>query len=290
MSKIREKILTMSKLIKTPLRYPGGKSRMAETFVGLMPGFDEYREPFLGGGSVYLTARQLRPGKKYWVNDLYYDLYCFWYEVQRDNPELAREVRETRDFWTTGKYADLGGKYLYEKLVDDIMEYEIDDTQARALAFFIINRITFSGTSMSGGYSQESFDKRFTASSIDRLEKIGPLMEGTKITCLDYSELLKAPGDNVFIFLDPPYYTATKSALYGKNGELHKGFDHERFAEEVKNCPHKWMITYDNCEYIQDLYKDYNIIPHEFAYGMRNAVRGNDMTGKEILITNYEDF
>ena len=115
-------------------------------------------------------------------------------------------------------------------------------------------------------------------------------MEGTKITCLDYSELLKAPGDNVFIFLDPPYYTATKSALYGKNGELHKGFDHERFAEEVKNCTHKWMITYDNCEYIQDLYKDYNIIPHEFAYGMRNAVRGNDMTGKEILITNYEDF
>jgi DNA adenine methylase len=280
----------MSKLIKTPLRYPGGKSRMAETFVGLMPDFDEYREPFLGGGSVYLTARQLKPGKKYWVNDLYYDLYCFWYEVQRDNPELAREVRETRDFWTTGKYADLGGKCLYEKLVNDIMEYEIDDTQARALAFFIINRITFSGTSMSGGYSQESFDKRFTPSSIDRLEKIGPLLQGTKITCLDYSELLREPGENVFLFLDPPYYTATKSALYGKNGELHKGFDHERFAEEVKNCPHKWMITYDNCEYIREMYKDYNIIPFEFAYGMRNVTANAEMTGKEILITNYEDF
>ena len=277
----------MSKLIKTPLRYPGGKSRLAELFVDLMPDFKEYREPFLGGGSVFLTAKQKRPDAKFWVNDLYYDLYCFWYEVQRDNPELAREVRETRDFWTTGKYADLGGKCLYEKLVCDIKEFEIDDTQARALAFFIINRITFSGTSMSGGYSQESFDKRFTPSSIDRLEKIGPLLQDTKITCLDYSELLRKPGEDVFIFLDPPYYTATKSALYGKNGELHKGFDHERFAEEVKNCQHKWMITYDNCEYIRDMYKDYNVIDHEFAYGMRNAVKGNDMTGKEVLITNY---
>jgi DNA adenine methylase len=228
----------MSKLIKTPLRYPGGKSRVAELLVDLMPDFKEYREPFLGGGSVFLTAKQKHPDVKYWVNDLYYDLYCFWYEVQRDNPDLVKEIRETRDYWTAGEGASLGGKYMYEKLVADIMAYDVNETQARAIAFFIINRVTFSGTSMSGGYSQESFDKRFTPSSIDRLEKIGPLLQDTKITCLDYSELLREPGDGVFIFLDPPYYTATKSALYGKNGELHKGFDHERFAEEVKNCHH----------------------------------------------------
>lgn len=269
------------KLIKTPLRYPGGKSRMAETFVGLMPDFDEYREPFLGGGSVYLTAKQLRPGKKFWVNDLYYDLYCFWDEAKFDIDCLVKDVKTVREAYE-GR-----GKELYEQLARDIPNYGVHD---KAVAFFAINRSTFSGTSLSGGYSQESFDKRFTPSSIERLEKIGPLLQDTKITCLDYSELLREPGENVFIFLDPPYYTATKSALYGKNGELHKGFDHERFAEEVKNCQHKWMITYDNCEYIRDLYKDYNIIPHEFAYGMRNAVKGNDMTGKEILITNYQDF
>jgi len=280
----------MSKLIKTPLRYPGGKSRVAELLVDLMPDFKEYREPFLGGGSVFLTAKQKRPDAKFWVNDLYYDLYCFWYEVQRDNPELVKKIRETRDYWTTGEGAALGGKYMYEKLVGDIMLYDVDETRARAIAFFIINRVTFSGTSLSGGYSQESFDKRFTPSSIDRLEKIGPLLQNTTITNLDYSELLKAPGDDVFIFLDPPYYTATKSALYGKNGELHKGFDHERFAEEIKKCPHKWMITYDNCDYVKEMYKDFNIIPFEFAYGMRNVTANAEMTGKEILITNYEDF
>lgn len=262
---------------------------MAETLVSLMPDFDEYREPFLGGGSVYLAAKQLKPDKKYWINDLYYDLYCFWKQAQDDNTLLVNEIRETRDWWNTGVGAELGGKYMYEKLVADIQSYKPDEVLDKAIAFFIINRVTFSGTSLSGGYSQESFDKRFTASSIDRLEMISPLMKDVEITCLDYSELLRAPGENVFIFLDPPYYTATKSALYGKNGELHKGFDHERFAEEVKNCQHKWMITYDNCDYVKELYKDFNVIPFEFAYGMRNAVKGNDMTGKEILITNYQD-
>lgn len=281
-------------IIKSPLRYPGGKSRMAETLVSLMPVFEEYREPFLGGGSVYLTARQSREhnfAKKWWINDLYYDLYCLWSEAQNDMDRLIEELRETMDYWKSGVGSVLGGKYMYEKLVADIGTYTLDEKLDKAICFFIINRCSFSGTSLSGGYSKESFDKRFTASSIDRLFKIKNLLQGnTKITSLDYSELLREPGDDVFIFIDPPYYTATKSALYGKNGELHTGFDHERFAEEVKNCKHKWMITYDNCDYIRDKYKDYNIIPFEFAYGMRNVTKGGEMTGKEILITNYDSF
>jgi hypothetical protein len=50
------------------------------------------------------------------------------------------------------------------------------------------------------------------------------------------------------------------------------------------------MITYDNCDYIKDMYRDFNIIPFEFAYGMRNVTADAEMTGKEILITNYENY
>jgi|GEM_PF-3147224 len=67
-------------------------------------------------------------------------------------------------------------------------------------------------------------------------------------------EVLENEGEEVFIFLDSLYYSATKSALYGKNGNLHKGFDHERFAETMKNFPHKWLITYDNSDYIKDMF------------------------------------
>ena len=76
------------------------------------------------------------------------------------------------------------------------------------------------------------------------------MINGSTITNLDYEELVKREGENVFIFLDPPYYSATKSALYGKNGNMHKSFDHVKFAENMKNCKHKWLITYDDSEYL----------------------------------------
>ena len=61
------------KEIKSPLRYPGGKTRAAEMLINLAPDFEEYREPFIGGGSVFIKMKQKFPNAKYWVNDLFYD-------------------------------------------------------------------------------------------------------------------------------------------------------------------------------------------------------------------------
>ena len=263
--------------IKTPLRYPGGKTRAAEMLTSGAPYFEEYREPFIGGGSVFIKMKQKQPYAKYWINDLYYDLYCFWDEAKNHHEEMIKIIRE----WKT-KYTD--GKVLHAYLCNNLFNFSKIE---RAAAFFVLNRITFSGTSLSGGYSQGSFDGRFTESSIQRVIDIVPLLEGVKITNTDYADVLREEGENVFIFLDPPYYTATKSALYGNNGELHKGFDHERFADEVKNCKHKWMITYDDCDYIRGLYKDFEIIPFELMYGMRNVTKNATMKGNEIVILNY---
>lgn len=266
------------KEIKTPLRYPGGKSRVADMLVNIAPKFDEYREPLLGGGSVFIKMKQKFPNAKYWVNDFFYDLYCFWDEIKNNKNEVINIVKKWKEI-----YKD--GRVLYKYLCDNLFTFS---TTEKAAAFFVLNRITFSGTSCSGGYSQESFDKRFTDTSIERAENVSELLHGVKITNLDYENVLNEDGDNVFIFMDPPYYTATKSALYGKNGKLHKGFDHERFANDVKKCKHKWLITYDDCQYIRDLYKDYTIIPFELMYGMKNVAKNADMKGKEIIIINYE--
>lgn len=263
--------------IKTPLRYPGGKTRASEMLVKNMPDFTEYREPFIGGGSVFIKAIQNYPSANYWINDLYYDLYCFWDEVKNNMNELIVIVKKWKNEYTNGKE-------LHNFLCDNLFNFSKIE---RGAAFFVLNRITFSGTSLSGGYSQGAFNGRFTDSSIERIEKVQPLLLNTKITNFDYSELLQKDGDNVFIFMDPPYHTATKSALYGNNGKLHKGFDHERFANEVKSCKHKWLITYDDCDYIRNLYKDYTIIPFELMYGMRNVTKNAEMKGNEIIIANY---
>ena len=157
----------------------------------------------------------------------------------------------------------------------------------KAAAFFIYNRITFSGTSLSGGFSEGAFAGRFTESSIERLNEFANVINGTKITNLDYEKLVKRAGENVFIFLDPPYYSAKKSALYGKNGNLHKSFDHEKFAAAIKNCRHKWLITYDDSDYIRHLFSFAKITPWELTYGMRNVTESSDQKGREIFISNY---
>ncbi|HOJ19459.1 MAG: DNA adenine methylase [Ignavibacteriales bacterium] len=267
-------------MIRSPLRYPGGKSRAVELIAKLLPEFDEFREPFLGGGSVFLYAKQRYPSKRFWVNDLYLELFKFWEMSQKDVDSLISKIYEWRNQFPVGKD-------LYKFLNSNLERF--NDLE-RAVAFFIYNRITFSGTSLSGGFSEHAFTGRFTESSIQRLSQFAKVIKEARITNLDYEALVKAEGKNVFIFLDPPYYSATKSALYGKNGNMHKSFDHINFAETMRLCKHKWLITYDDSNYIRNLFSFANIIPWDLTYGMRNVTRGSDQKGKELFISNYLEY
>jgi DNA adenine methylase len=265
-------------MIKSPLRYPGGKSKALEQILPLIPHFEEFREPFVGGASVFLALKQLYPDRKYWINDLYFELYKFWEYSQKDLQSIINQVINWKSEFKNGKE-------LHKFLGENISSF--DDIK-KASAFFVFNRITFSGTTEAGGFSEQAFQKRFTESSIQRLGLLKNVVKNTKITNLDYEEVVKDEGENAFIFLDPPYFSATKSALYGKNGKLHKGFNHERFAQVMKNCKHKWLITYDNCDYIKDLFSFANIAEWNLMYGMRNQTESSDQLGKEIFIANFE--
>lgn len=264
-------------MIKSPLRYPGGKSKAIKQISKLIPSFDEFREPFVGGGSVFIYLKQHYPLKKFWINDIYNPLFHFWCEC-RDNPEkLIHKIQE----WKM-KFDD--GKDLHRFLINNINQF---DSLKKAAAFFIFNRITFSGTTESGGFSTAAFHMRFTESSIDRVLRLSSILTDTKITNFDYQEVIDEPGENVFIFLDPPYYSATKSALYGKNGNLHKDFDHERFATIMKKTKHNWLITYDDSKYIRNLFPFANIKSWDLTYGMRNVTKGSNQKSKELFISNY---
>ncbi len=264
-------------MIKSPLRYPGGKSRAIKFIAPLIPEFDEFREPFVGGGSVFVYLKQKFPNKKFWINDIYENLYHFWNQTQQNPDKLIEQIQYWRDNSNVGKE-------LHKYLLKNIDKF---DDLKKAAAFFVFNRITFSGTTESGGFSNAAFNKRFTQSSIERVKALSHILGNTKITNLDYQEVIEAEGDNVFIFLDPPYYSATKSALYGKNGNLHKIFDHERFAEVLKRTNHKWLITYDDSEYIRDLFSFANIKKWNLTYGMRNVGNNGNQKGNELFISNY---
>ena len=137
--------------------------------------------------------------------------------------------------------------------------------------FFVLNRITFSGVVDSGGYSQSAYEKRFTLSSIERVKLISLALTDVEITNEDYTRNLFDENNNVFIFLDPPYWKTTESKLYGTRGTLHThSFDHKLFAENMKKCHHKWLITYDDSPMIRKLFDFADIHEWSLQYGMNN--------------------
>lgn len=265
--------------IKSPLRYPGGKSRAVEQIMGYLPTrFAEYREPFVGGGSLFVHLRQKYPAMPMWINDLNYELYCFWKCAQGDADALADEIARV-------KAERLDGRALFEELAKTDAG-KLSDFE-RAVRFFVLNRITFSGTVESGGFSQGAFEKRFTDSSVARVRRLGSLLRGVRITNLDYRELLHAPGEDVLLFLDPPYFSATQSRLYGRRGILHTSFDHDEFAAELRQCQHKWLVTYDDSECIRENFAFASLYEWELQYGMNNYKQASAAKGKELFIANY---
>lgn len=265
--------------VKSPLRYPGGKSKAVEQIVERLPrGFSEYREPFVGGGSVFLYLRQRYPRLSIWINDLNREVFCFWRAVQNCLPELVAEVQRIKRQTGDGRklFVDLTANYE-----DDLSELE------RAVRFFVLNRITFSGTVDSGGYSQKAFETRFTDSSIKRLAALEGLLDNVKITNLDYREVLDAPGENCFTFLDPPYSNSVKSKLYGRRGCLHDTFNHQEFAASLRGCAHRWLVTYNDSKDIKESFAFARCDEWELQYGMNNFGRSFAPRGRELFITNY---
>ena len=277
----------MPKLAKSPLRYPGGKSRALKQILPLVPlNISEYREPFVGGGSVFFAIRSLFHSriKTYWMNDLNYDLACFWQQVRDNSPALVETLEAIHTNATDGRalFTELtADKDELNQNRDMLSEFE------RAVRFFILNRITFSGVVDSGGYSPSAYAKRWTTSSIARVAQVAPYLGNVKITCGDYADVLFHDGEDVFLFLDPPYWKATASKLYGLRGSLHTAFNHAQFAENMKKCPHKWLITYDDSPVIRELFSFADIREWELQYGMNNYGKATAAKGKELFIKNY---
>lgn len=282
-----------AKLIKSPLRYPGGKSRALKFLSQFLPkDIDEFREPFFGGGSLglYVAQNPQYSGVKIYANDLNYELFCFWQSLQKDCAGLISGILKLKNSFAEGKELY---KFILSRRNDEL------DELTRGIDFFILNRITFSGVVDSGGYSQKSYESRFTPSSVERLETTSKILGNFAFFSSDYREFLcekslqnknnqSSDEKSVFLFLDPPYFSASKSKLYGKNGILHTNFDHFELCEVLKSTKHKFLLTYDDSAFIRDLYKDFCLKEWSLQYGMNNFKQTNAPKGKELLISNFD--
>ncbi len=278
------KSLIKSSLIKSPLRYPGGKSRAIKFLAQFLPkDISEFREPFFGGGSLGLYVAQKHSGVKIYANDLNYELFCFWQSLQGDCERLISGILELKNRFKEGR--DLY-RFILSRRNDDLSQI------TRGIDFFILNRITFSGVVDSGGYSQKAYQSRFTPSSVERLEKTRKILGNFVFSHKDYKDFLGGSENSdekgVLLFLDPPYFSASKSKLYGKKGILHTSFDHYELCECLKSTKHKFLLTYDDSAFIRELYRDFCLCEWDLQYGMNNFKQTNAPKGKELLISNFD--
>jgi len=275
----------MSKALKTPLRYPGGKSRaitkIAEYFPDLST-YSEFHEPFVGGGSVALYVTKMYPHINVWVNDLYRPLAIFWQQLQHDGDAMQDKLWSIKNMYPDRDTA----RELFKQSKEDINDESKDDF-SRAVAFYICNKCSFSGLTESSSFSPQASESNFSFRGIEKLGEYSKLIENWTITNHSYEGLL-SDDPSVFLYLDPPY--DIKQNLYGKKGNMHKGFDHDEFAQKCDEFTTHQLISYNSTQLVKDRFKDWNLSEFDHTYTMRSVgdYMGDQQQRKELLVFNYE--
>lgn len=243
---------------RSPLRYPGGKTRGVEFISSFFPpDLQTILSPFFGGGSIELNAAA--KGIKVVGYDVFEPLVEFWQCLLTNPLELAAEVQT---------HYPLAKEKFYEL---QRTQMKFTTKLKRAAVFYVLNRSSFSGSTLSGGMSPDH--PRFTQTSIERLHSFHN--SNVEVKKADFNESLLAHPD-LFTYLDPPYWI--KSSLYGKKGDTHKDFDHEGLAA-LLHQREKWILSYNDCEEIRELYEGFHILTPNWKYGM-----STDKSSKEVLI------
>ena len=271
------------KSLKTPLRYPGGKSRACTKMDPYFPDlreYEEFREPFLGGGSVAIHITKKYPNLNIWVNDLYEPLVNFWQQLQMFGTEMKNDLIQLK----SRHCEPVSAKFLFQESKTYL---EVgNDAYWKALSFYVVNKCSFSGLTESSSFSKQASNSNFSMRGIEKLPAYSQLISKWKITNYSYDYLMDNEGDT-FVYLDPPY--DIKDNLYGKNGSMHKGFDHDRFAKDCDECFMPQLISYNSDQLVKDRFKMWRTGEFDLTYTMRSVgeYMREQKARKELLLFNY---
>jgi len=270
------------KIIYSPLRYPGGKSKLAK-FVALLCEQNQinnlnghYVEPYAGGASVALYLLLNGYVSEISINDSDRSIYAFWYAVINQPEKLIKAIQKTKiniEAWQ--KCRDTQRNKSKVALFD------------LGFATFFLNRTNISGIidgGVIGGLKQQGrykMDCRFNKKElIRRIQKIAEYKKSIHLYNLDALELVKkiekeSESISTIYYFDPPYYLKGES-LYLNHYDKS---DHEqvsRMIQRIKNS--RWVVSYDTAKEIKDLYRGYKKIEYSLLHTARIA-----KTGEEVL-------
>lgn len=264
----------------TPLRYPGGKGKLAayvKAIINANKLFDgEYVEPYAGGAGIALELLFQEYVSQIHINDLSQPVYSFWKAVLNDTDELCRLIGSTKlsvSSWDRQKKVFANpSDHSYVQL---------------GFATFFLNRTNRSGIlngGVIGGRDQTGpwkIDARYNAPElIFRIESIAKLRRRIKLTRSDALALLRHGlprwTDKTLVYLDPPYYERGRELYY----DYYRPQDHTDLAAFIRAhmADRPWIVSYDNVQPISDLYSGFRNVIYNVGYTARTS-----RIGKEVM-------
>lgn len=273
-------------------RYPGSKSKhTAKILRHFSPDEKDYREPFVGGGSVFLASRF----NSAWINDLDPGIYDLWRMVKECPDILIGLIRKHTDILDHKKIPKKidAAINLWKKIRDDEGDFSEFPIGYRAL---FLNRTCFSGVKTGGpvgGYHQNgeyNLSSRWSPmTTIKRIQMAHGKLKNVRITNLSYEELLNNLNDDTCFYFDPTYLEKG-SQCYDYYFSLE---DHIKFAEQISRMNHRYIITLDDCETLRGIWEklvpNHLITSHQWLYSMSDY-RDENKTGKEMFICDQKSF
>lgn len=247
------------------LSWIGGKKSLRSKICEQFPEkYEKYVEVF--GGAGWVLFHEERPGKTEVYNDYNSELVNLFRCVKYHAEEVKKEL----------KYM-LNSREIFQDFLAQYNLRGLTDIQ-RAVRFFMLVKTSYGAKLTTYGCV-----KRNVENMTGMLEEIQKRLNTVVIENEDFEKLIKVQDrENTFFFLDPPYYGTEK---YYKNVDFSKA-DHERLFNAVKDIKGKFMISYNDCEYIRNLYKDFKIEEVERFSNLTAALEEKKQY-KEILIKNY---
>lgn len=236
------------------LKWAGGKGRLLTRILPYLPAsFDNYHEPFLGGGAMFFAVRERMTGAAH-LHDLNDVLINVWQRVQEDPAALSAELewyhqRDSKDFYYEQRSA------------------EPKTRTQQAARFIYLNQTAWNGlwrVNKFGQFNVPWGDRPFRGIDEDTLFRISDALIGATLTNMDFRDSLEKPRAGDFVYLDPPYLPISDTSKFHLYTE--KRFRAPDLAELADLC-HRltdrrvhWIMSNRDTRQVRDLFPGCDII------------------------------
>ena len=269
------------------IKYVGGKRQLLEEIRKRMPQqFNNYYEPFVGGGAVFLD---IAAGHKSFINDFNTCLINIYRQIKFNPIPLKSELDKLQNSFNSMKSDEERKKFYYESrgIYNQMLDNE-EMSPASAAMMVFLNKTSFNGLYRvnKAGHFNVPFNqkKKVNLYDSDNLNEISYLLQDTIITTGDFEKVCNSAKSGDFVFFDSPYYDTFDTYQAGGFTEE----DHRRLADLYKRLTERGvycMLTNSNTDFIKELYSDYKVevIP---VKRMVNRDASNRV-GEEVIVINY---